>query len=181
MFGTDELVEDPVAGNAALVEAACEMAPEPFRTAARHWRSLADDLVATHDAYQAHQRRFLTTATTFAGRGIAYFEADHDAFDTFTRAVDSYLTHDQPDDPSPRRSLGQRRADAPVELCAEILARRERSGRPTPRADLVVDVATLTGRGSRTSPVSGASSPAPDPYHASSSSASAATAPSGAS
>ncbi len=55
------------------------------------------------------------------------------------------MTLDPPDDPSPRRTLAQRRADALVELCAEILARAERAGHATHRMDSVMDVATLAG------------------------------------
>ena len=157
-----------------LVEAACELTPEAFRSAARRWRCLADDIVATEEAHARHLRRYVDVSETLGGVALGAF-LDGDAGGTVVSALDAYTTIDPPGDPSPRRTLAQRRADALVEICAEVLARKQRTGRSIPNIDGTFDYPTLVDRtNSATSPGHCATSPASDPSPAPSWNASAA-------
>ncbi len=125
-----------------LLDLAQQVNPQNFQAVARRWRNLADDLVATDEAYAQHLRRSLV----FSGSSElprAEFESDAEGFATFTQALEQYMTLDPPADPSPRRTLAQRRADALVEICAEVLARKQRVGRPVPNIDGTFDYPTL--------------------------------------
>ncbi len=86
-------------------------------------------MVATEEAYETHVRRYVDVADTLGGVALGAF-FDGDAGGTVVSALDAYTTMDPPGDPSPPRTLSQRRADALVEISAEVLARKERAGRP---------------------------------------------------
>ncbi|MFO7591518.1 MAG: DUF222 domain-containing protein, partial [Acidimicrobiia bacterium] len=101
-----------------LLDAARDLPPESFRHAARHWRALADDRLATAEARACHEGRRLHCSSTFRGTVLLDGELDADAGATFLAALEAHL--DPPDPtagPTPPRSLAQRRADALVALC----------------------------------------------------------------
>ncbi|MFO7590606.1 MAG: DUF222 domain-containing protein [Acidimicrobiia bacterium] len=121
----------------SLLDAARALPPESFRHAARHWRVLADDRLATADAAACHEARRLHCSSTFRGTVIIDGELDPDAGATFLAALDAHLDPpDSADGPTPARSLAQRRADALVALC-------EQGGRRRVHVDVVVDLDTL--------------------------------------
>ncbi|HEU5302793.1 MAG TPA: DUF222 domain-containing protein [Acidimicrobiia bacterium] len=122
-----------------LLDAARTLAPEPFRHAARHWRTLADDRLATADARECHEQRRLHCSSTFRGTVRIDGELDPDAGATFLAALEAHLDGpDATDGPTPARSLAQRRADALLALC-------QGGRRRQVHVDVVVDVDTLTG------------------------------------
>ena len=129
---------------AVLVELAEQVVPQDFATVARSWRNLADDVIATDDAHAEHLHRSLVFSGS-SERPRAEFEGDRDGFAKFVKAVERFMTFDPPDDPSPARTVAQRRADALVEMCDEILARGDRAGHSIHQMDSMIDLATLSG------------------------------------
>lgn len=122
-----------------LLDAAQALAPESFRHAVRHWRTLADDRLATADTAECHAQRRLHCSATFRGTVRIDGELDPDAGATFLAALEAHLDGpDAADGPTPARSLAQRRADVLLALCQE-------GGRRQVHVDVVVDLATLTG------------------------------------
>ncbi|MET0895169.1 MAG: DUF222 domain-containing protein [Acidimicrobiia bacterium] len=133
-----------------LVDIASRFSVDDFATAMAHWRSAADDEMAADDANLAFHERTLSWLTTLDGRFELRASLDADGGATVIKALEAL---DCPDaeliDGGPAdgpRTLGQRLADGLVQLCAESLGDRERSGHATPGVDGLIDVERLTAR-----------------------------------
>lgn len=134
-----------------LLDIAPTLSVDDFATAAKHWRSAADDEMARRDANLAFEERGISFATTLHGRVDLTGSFDADGGAIVMRAIDAYDTPDPlPSEGGPidgPRSLAQRKHDALVQICSEALARKEAAGHHTPAVDGIVDVERLAGRG----------------------------------
>ena len=128
-----------------LLDAATECTPEEFRITTRAWRSSTDDMVANEETCKTHVRRYVDVADTLGEVTLGAF-FDGDAGGTVVDALDAYTTMDPPGDPSPPRTLSQRRADTLVEIYAEVLARNGHVGHRVPNINGVFDYPTLADR-----------------------------------
>ncbi|MET0628099.1 MAG: DUF222 domain-containing protein [Acidimicrobiia bacterium] len=134
-----------------LLDIAPTLSVDDFATAAKHWRSAADDEMATRDANLAFEERGVSFATTLHGRVDLTGSFDPDGGAIVMRAIDAYDTTDPlPSDGGPidgPRSLAQRKHDALVQICSEALARKEAAGHHTPGVDGLIDVDRLVRGG----------------------------------
>jgi len=129
-----------------LLAAASSLTPDDLVTAAKRWRSFADDELAALDAAAAHDQRYLHVSPTFAGGRIDGF-LDPTATATLIDALDALVPPDRAgtDDP---RSLSVRRADALVMLAEQWLDTPERGGRARFELNLVIDIEKLLSKAS---------------------------------
>ncbi len=114
-----------------LLDAASTLPVEGFRTVARRWRVLADDVLADRDATHAFARRRLHCSVTFRGTVRIDGELDPHGGALVLAALDAHSERDG------TRPAAQRRADALVRLAAGEHA--------TVTIDVLVDADTLTG------------------------------------
>ena len=132
----------------SLVELAPTLSVDDFTTAMKHWRSAADDEMASADAHLAFVERSVSYATTLYERVDLQMSLDAEGGATVIGALQAFDTGPDtaPDEGGPAdgpRTLAQRYADAMVQLCAEALARRQAAGHPTPGIDGMIDVSLL--------------------------------------
>ena len=129
-----------------LLDIAPTLSVDDSATAAKHWRSAADDELSRIDALHAFEMRSASMHATFGGRLELRGSFDAEGGATVWAAMREY---DQPDPlegaPLPQGTSGQRMADALVRICDEAISRRERVGRRTATVDVVIDVDTLVG------------------------------------
>lgn len=116
-----------------LLDAARSLAVEQFRTVARRWRVLADDVATDADATHAFEARHLHCSVTFQGSVRIDGLLDPDGGARFLAALDAYMDKD------PQRCAAQRRADALVRLAAGDTA-------TTVTVDVLVDAESLVGQ-----------------------------------
>jgi hypothetical protein len=121
-----------------LVKIARTLRADDFVVSMRHWRSIADDN-DDPDPDDRFERRFFRISPTLDGAKIDGF-LDPDAAAVVGAALDAIDRPDPVNSATTPRSLGQRRADALVELARESLAFTERGGSIPPNVDAVLDV-----------------------------------------
>ena len=129
-----------------LLDAAMTLPPEAFRTAARTWRTLADDTLAAEDAYDVFEHRRVHASSTFRGSTVMDAEFDTDGGATVLAALRAY--DEGPSAISPDGTpltLSQRYHDAMVAICGHALSCRTPKGRPPTGMDVIVDVERLIG------------------------------------
>jgi hypothetical protein len=123
----------------ALLDSARALAPKAFAVVARRWAELADDRLATRDAYEKFSRRHLHVSTTFGGMVAIDGLLDPEGGARVLAKLRSMDRSDRHGGRLPARSVGQRLADALVELCDGTAA----AGRPPPAIDVLTDVEIL--------------------------------------
>lgn len=136
-----------------LVAAARRLDPAQLRREIAHARwALVPEAAADADEL-AYRRRRLDVATTFDGTVAVHGTLDPEGGDTLLTALAALSGRNGPDD---RRSPGQRRADALVELCRQQLDRGDLPAvnGARPHLTVLVPLAALPTTGSSTSPVS---------------------------
>ena len=121
-----------------LLTVARKVSADDLVVSMRHWRSIADDN-DDPDPDDVFERRFFRISPTLGGAKIDGF-LDPDAAAAVGAALDAIDRPDPVNGVTPPRSLGQRRADALVELARESMALTERGGRVPPNVDAVLDV-----------------------------------------
>jgi len=129
-----------------LLDAAATLDVDDFVTAAKHWRSAADDELSRLDALHAFDTRGVTLVPTIFGRVDMHCSFDAEGGAIVKQALDAYDRPDPTDGAETPRTLEQRHADALVQICAEALARRhdETGGsHHVPHVDLVLDADRL--------------------------------------
>jgi hypothetical protein len=135
--GRDELYAEH---EEQLLDAAATVAPRDFGLVAKRWRIVADDVLARRDANSIYDRRHVVCAQTFAGAGMVNAFLDAEAFAIFTNTLRTFDTG--PDarggSVSPR-SLGQRQADALIDMCHAANGNGKRPGVAT-NIDVVATV-----------------------------------------
>jgi hypothetical protein len=127
-----------------LVKIAGKLGADEFVVAMCHWRDIADDNDETRDPYKRFERRYFRISPTLGGSKIDGF-LDPEGAAALTAALDAIDTPDPNNGETKPRSLGQRRADALVELARESLALTTRGGRIPANVDAVLDVNALLG------------------------------------
>ena len=115
----------------ALLDAARALPVEEFRTVARRWQVLADDVLATDDAAAVFERRHLHCSTTFHGTVRIDGMLDPEGGAIVMDALDRLMM------PDPSQPAARRRADALLALAGGT--------RPRVNIDVVVDVETFAG------------------------------------
>jgi hypothetical protein len=113
-----------------LLDAARTLPVHQFRTVARRWRLLADDVLTDHDATSAFQQRHLHCSVTFQGRVRLDGVLDPEGGARLLAALDALM------EPA-AGPAAQRRADALVRLAT--------GEQPTTTVDAIIDAATLAG------------------------------------
>ena len=121
-----------------LLSIARKLGADDLVMSMRHWRSIADD-DDDPDPDDTFERRFFRISPTLDGAKVDGF-LDPDAAAHLSAALDAIDRPDPANGPTAPRSLGQRRADALVELARESMALTERGGRVPPNVDAVLDV-----------------------------------------
>jgi hypothetical protein len=123
-----------------LLTTAATVEPCEFPRVATRWRVLADDALARRDANATYERRHVVCSQTFGGAGMVNAFLDPEAYALFTATLQTFDTG-----PDPRRgtvtprSLGQRQADALIDLCRAAAGNGKRPGVGT-NLDLVATV-----------------------------------------
>ncbi len=115
-----------------LLDAARSLPVEQFRTVARRWRVLADDVTADAGATGSFEARHLHCSVTFGGSVRIDGMLDPEGGARFLAALDARM------DPDPRRSAAQRRADALLRLVA--------GDAPTINVDVLIDAESFAGQ-----------------------------------
>jgi hypothetical protein len=127
-----------------ILEHAPKLSPDAFAIMMRKWREYADDLEAKDATSKAFEERFFRLTDTLDGAKIDGF-SDPEAAALVRAALDAIDRPDPTNGPVKPRSLGQRYADALVDLAKASLARTQRGGRFTPNIDAVLDVNRIAG------------------------------------
>ena len=133
------------AAEAALLAVAEQVGADEFASVARHWRSVADDALASVDAYAVHERRYLHVSKTLFATVRIDGELDLDGADSLLAALDALDEPESGVDGVPARTGSQRRADNLVQLAAAFLAGSSTDARPAVSAGIVIDLDTLLG------------------------------------
>ncbi|MEM9608183.1 MAG: DUF222 domain-containing protein [Actinomycetota bacterium] len=130
---TPERVELARRDGSVLLAEAKELDLADYRRFLAHWRSLADDELATSDAVERHQRRYLRLSSTLFGEYdlVGRLDAEGGA-----RVAAALAAATVPDVEGETRSAAQRRADALVALAEGS----DSSGRTVPAMVVSVDV-----------------------------------------
>jgi hypothetical protein len=126
-----------------LLDAAPALTVDDFTTVARYWRSAADDELSRLDALCAFEARSITMATALDGRVVVQCSFDAEGAEIVSAALDAYDRPDPVCSDGPVRTLGQRRADALVQICSEALGGASGARRHTPTIDGVIDLSRL--------------------------------------
>jgi hypothetical protein len=131
-----------------LLEISPTVGVDDFATAAKYWRSCADDVLAREDALHVFETREVTLVSTLEGRVDVHASLDSEGGKIVSAAFDAYDRPDSENGIEDPRTLAQRRADALVQICSEAVGRKQaESGlHHTPTVDLVYDVARMPGR-----------------------------------
>ncbi len=127
-----------------ILEHAPKLSPDAFGVMMRKWREYADDLEAKDETSKAFEERFFRLTDTLDGAKVDGF-LDPEAAALIRAALDAIDRPDPTNGLVKPRSLGQRYADALVDLAKESLARTERGGRFVPNIDGVLDVNRVAG------------------------------------
>jgi hypothetical protein len=115
-----------------LLDAARALPVQQFRTVARRWRMLADDVLADRDAMRSFRDRHLHCSVTFRGRVRIDGMLDPEGGARVLAALDSLM------EPDAGRPAAQRRADALVRLAS--------GDQPTISVDAIIDADSLAGQ-----------------------------------
>jgi hypothetical protein len=115
-----------------LLDAARVLPVEQFRTVARRWRLLADDVATDAGALKSFEQRHLHCSVTFHGTVRIDGVLDPEGGARLLTALDSLMERDA------HRPAAQRRADALVALASGT--------QPTAAIDVVVDAESLAGQ-----------------------------------
>jgi hypothetical protein len=126
-----------------LLDAAPSLTVDDFTTVARYWRSAADDELSRLDAFCAFEARSITIGTALDGRVVVQCSFDAEGAEIVSAALDAYDRPDPECSDGPVRTLGQRRADALVQICSEALGGARGARRHTPTIDGVIDLSRL--------------------------------------
>jgi len=134
-----------------LVDSARDLGPRDLRHAVDYWLQAADRDAALADANALHARRRLHLSKTFGGMWRLDAEFDPEAGAILATALQA-MSEPAALDPKDRRTPGQRRADALVDLAKAALD--DGSGLSTrggnrPHLMLLVDLETLEQRAGR--------------------------------
>ncbi len=127
-----------------ILEHAPKLSPDAFAFMMRKWREYADDLEAKDETSKAFEERFFRLTDTLDGAKVDGF-LDPEAAALVRSALDAIDRPDPTNGLVKPRSLGQRYADALVDLARESLARTKRGGRFVPNVDGVLDVNRVAG------------------------------------
>jgi hypothetical protein len=129
-----------------LVDVAREHDPTELSRAVAVWREAADAEAALERDHGDHTARRFHLSQTFEGRWRADGDFDAEGGATITTAINSYM-HPDPKGSQPR-SPAQRRADALVEMCRQVLDRGDApvKGGVRPQLNVTVDLETLERR-----------------------------------
>ena len=129
-----------------MLTAAETLGADGFVRAARHWRSIADDALATEDAYAAYERRELHVSKSLFGTLRIDGELDLDGGETLLAALDALDRPEADVEGVPGRTPGQRRADHLVQMAADFLAGGDGDAtRPEVSTNVVIDLDALVG------------------------------------
>ncbi|MFN8027274.1 MAG: DUF222 domain-containing protein [Acidimicrobiia bacterium] len=128
-----------------LLSAAQRVNPDDFTKVVRRWAELADDELSKAKDQRNWQRRHLHVSPTTGGGHITGF-VDPEATAVITAALDALMPPDPLDSPEGPRTLGQRRADALVELSQRSLGATSPSSRAKSNVDILIDADTAAGR-----------------------------------
>lgn len=129
-----------------LVDVAREHDPSELSRAVAVWREAADAEAALERDLGDYAARRFHLSQTFERRWRADGEFDAEGGATITTALNAYMCPDPKG--SPRRSPAQRRADALVEVCRQVLDRGDAptKGGVRPHLNVTVDLETLEQR-----------------------------------
>jgi hypothetical protein len=130
-------------GEQVLLDAATTLSLDGFTRVVQHWRSLADDALAHHDAYAIHERRHLHASKTMFGTVRIDGELDLDGGATVLAALAELDGADVGDRALDDRTQSQRNADNLVQLATTYLAGEPAGRRSVARASLLCDVERL--------------------------------------
>lgn len=128
-----------------LLDIARDTRPNAFVQVMQHWRCAADDLLARPDPHKRFDHRFLDLRTTFEGHAHADGFFDAEAAAIIRAALDELAgTPDRDDGITPGRTVGQRRADALVDMCRSSINGTGRRTHSPPAVDVVIDLHAFT-------------------------------------